>query len=199
MTSRSRQLLRLATRAGVIRAKDLAVHGIPRVYLKRLHDKGVLQRAGRGLYTLAGASVTEHHTLVEAAKRVPHGVVCLLSALSFHKLTTQLPFEVWIAIDPWARKPRPDYPPLRIVRMIRKAREAGIEEHTLEGIPVRITSAAKTVVDCFKFRNKLGLDVALEALRDYRRDHRRNLDELWRLAKTCRVANVMRPYIEAVT
>ncbi|MBI2931114.1 MAG: type IV toxin-antitoxin system AbiEi family antitoxin domain-containing protein [Planctomycetes bacterium] len=196
--SRSEQVIQLAKRAGVIRARDLAAQGIPRVYLKRLQEKGVLEQVGRGLYTLTGAAVTEHHTLAEAVKRVPHGAVCLLSALSFHKLTTQAPFEVWLAIDPSARKPRLDYPPLRIVRMTGEAREAGIEEHTIEGVPVRITSAAKTVVDCFKFRNKLGLDVALEALRDYRRDRRRSLDDLWRFAKICRVANVMRPYLESV-
>jgi predicted transcriptional regulator of viral defense system len=190
--------MELARRAGVIRARDLTSQGIPRVYLKRLQEKGVLEQVGRGLYTLAGAPVTEHHTLAEAAKRVPHGVVCLLSALSFHKLTTQAHFEVWLAIDPSARKPRLDYPPLRIVRMTGEAREAGVEKHNIEGVPVRITSAAKTVVDCFKFRNKLGLDVALEALRDYRRDRHRNLDDLWRFAKVCRVANVMRPYLEAV-
>ncbi|MBI4565022.1 MAG: AbiEi antitoxin N-terminal domain-containing protein [Planctomycetes bacterium] len=197
-SSRSKQVIQLAKRAGVLRARDLAAHGIPRVYLKRLQEKGVLERVGRGLYTLAGAPVTEHHTLAEAAKRVPHGVVCLLSALFFHELTTQAPFEVWLAINPSARKPSLDYPPLRIVRMTRAAREAGIEERTIEGVSVRITNAAKTVVDCFKFRNKLGLDVALEALRDYRRDHRRNLDDLWRFAKICRVANVMRPYLEAM-
>jgi predicted transcriptional regulator of viral defense system len=196
--SRSAQVVELAKRAGVVRARDLAPLGIPRVYLKRLQEKGILEQVGRGLYTLAGAPVTEHHTMAEAAKRVPHGVVCLLSALSFHKLTTQTPFEVWLAIDRSARRPGIDYPPMRIVRMTGGARTAGVEEHLIEGVSVRITSAAKTVVDCFKFRNKLGLDVALEALRDYRRDRRRSLDDLWRFAEVCRVANVMRPYLEAV-
>ena len=197
-SSRGDQVVELTKRAGVIRARDLASHKIPRVHLKRLKEKGVLEQVSRGLYTLAGASVTEHHTLAEAAKRVPHGVVCLLSALVFHKLTTQSPFEIWLAIAPSARSPRVDYPPLRIVRMTGNAREAGVEKHDIEGVPVRISSAAKTVADCFKFRNKLGLDVALEALRDYRRDRHRSLDELWRLAKVCRVANVMRPYLEAL-
>jgi predicted transcriptional regulator of viral defense system len=197
--SRSEQVVELAKRAGVVRARDLASQGIPRVYLKRLQMKGVLEQVSRGLYTLVGAPVTEHHTLAETAKRVPHGVVCLLSALSFHKLTTQAPFEVWLAIDRSAREPRLDYPPLRIMRMSGEAREAGVEKHDIEGVPARITSAAKTIVDCFKFRNKLGLDVALEALRDYRRDRHRNLDDLWRFAKICRVANVMRPYLEAVS
>ncbi len=196
--SRGAQVVELAKRAGVVRARDLAPLGISRVYLKRLQEKGILEQVSRGLYTLAGAQVTEHHTLAEAAKRVPHGVVCLLSALSFHKLTTQAPFEVWLAIDRAARKPRVEYPPLRIVRMTGGARAAGVEEHAIEGVSVRITNAAKTVADCFKFRNKLGLDVALEALRDYRRDRRRSLDDLWRFAQVCRVANVMRPYLEAM-
>ncbi len=196
--SRSEQVVELAKRAGVVRARDLGSHGIPRVYLKRLQEKGILEQVSRGLYRLAGAKVTEHHTLAEAGKRVTHGVVCLLSALSFHKLTTQAPFEVWLAIDRSARRPRVDYPPLRIVRMTGKARTAGIEEHEVEGVPVRIYSAAKTVVDCFKFRNKLGLDVALEALRDYRRGRRRSLDDLWRFARICRVANVIRSYLEAI-
>lgn len=196
--SNSEELAALAKRSGVLRARDLDSPGIPRVYLKRLLDKSILERVGRGLYRLAGAAVTEHHTFAEAGKRVPHGVVCLLSALSFHKLTTQAPFEIWLAIDRSARKPRIDSPPLRIVRMSGQARTTGIEEHVLEGVPVKVTSAAKTVVDCFKFRNKLGLDVALEALREYRRRRRGSLDAIWRFAKICRVANVMRPYLEAI-
>ena len=191
-------MIELVRREGVVRARDLAPLGIPRVYLKRLEEKGILERVSRGLYTLAGVPITEHHTLAEAAKRVPHGVVCLLSALSFHRLTTQAPFEVWLAIDRSARRPRVDYPPLRVVRMTGEARRAGLEKHDVEGVTVQITSAAKTVADCFKFRNKLGLDVALEALRDYHRDRRRNLDDLWRFARICRVANVMRPYLEAL-
>lgn len=202
--SRSEQVIELAKHASVVRARDLTSHGIPRVYLKRLQEKGILEQVSRGLYTLAGAPVTEHHTLAEAAKRVPHGVVCLLSALSLHKLTTQAPFEVWLAIDRPARRPRVDYPPLRIVRMTGEARTAGVEEHLIEGVSVRIYSAAKTVADGFKFRNKIGLDVALEALRDYRRarrglrPRRGTLDDLWRFAMICRVANVMRPYLESL-
>jgi len=197
-SSNSEKLAALAKRSGVLRARDLDSQRIPRVYLKRLLEKHTLEHVGRGLYRLAGSEVTEHHSLAEAGKRIPHGVVCLLSALTFHKLTTQAPFEIWLAIDRSARQPRVDTPPLRIVRMSGQARTAGIENHTVEGVPVKITSAAKTVVDCFKFRNKLGLDVAMEALREYLRLRRGSLDDVWRFARICRVANVMRPYVEAI-
>ncbi len=198
MPSHGARVIELARRLGVIRARDLAPLRIPRVYLRRLRERGLLERVTRGLYLPAGAPVTEHHSLAEVAKRVPHGVVCLLSALAFHRLGTQAPFEVWLAIDRSARLPRVDYPPLRVVRMSREARAAGVEEHEIEGVPVRVFGAAKTVADCFKFRNKVGLDVAIEALRDYRRDRRRSLDDVWRFAEVCRVARVMRPYLEAV-
>jgi predicted transcriptional regulator of viral defense system len=196
-TTPSQKILVLAKRSGVLRPKDLDPLGIPHAYLQRLVEAGDLERIGRGLYTIPGAKVTEHHSLVEAARRVPHGVVCLLSALRFHGLTTQAPFEVWIAVDANARTPRVDHPPLRVVRMTKTPREAGIELHRIEGVSVRIYSAPKSVADCFKFRNKIGMDVALEALRDYWRGRRRNADALWGYAKVCRVANVMRPYIEA--
>jgi predicted transcriptional regulator of viral defense system len=124
-------------------------------------------------------------------------VICLLSALQFHDLTTQAPFEVWMAIDVRARRPRGKAPPLRIVRFSGKALTAGVETHRIEGVRVRVYGPAKTVADCFKYRNKIGLDVALEALRDYRRAHPGGLDELWKFAQICRVANVMRPYLEA--
>lgn len=153
---------------------------------------------GRGLYTGRNAKVTEHHTLVEAAVRVPHGVVCLLSALRFHKLTTQSPHEVWMAIDVKARKPVTDWPPLRIVRFSGAALTFGVEKQVIENIEVRITSREKTVADCFKYRNKVGLDVAIEALRDYLRSRRRSVDALMQAAAACRVNNVMRPYLEAM-
>jgi predicted transcriptional regulator of viral defense system len=143
--------------------------------------------------------VTEFHSLEEACKRVPHGIVCLLSALRFHGLTTQAPFEVWLAIDRKARLPRLGALPLRIVRFSGRALKEGVEEHRIEGVPVKTYNPAKTVADCFKYRNKIGLDVALEALRDCRRQRKCTNDELWRYAKVCRVANVMRPYMEALT
>jgi predicted transcriptional regulator of viral defense system len=160
--------------------------------------RGLLTRVGRGLYTLAEAEATEQRSLVEVVKRVPDGVVCLLSALQFHGLTTQSPSEVWLAIGEKARKPKAEYPPLRIVRFSGKAQTEGVAEQEIEGVTVRVTNPAKTVADCFKYRNKIGLDVALEALRDCRRKRKATADELWRYAKVCRVTNVMRPYLEAV-
>lgn len=137
--------------------------------------------------------------MAEAAKRVPHGVVCLLSALQFHELTSQAPFEVWLAIGEKARRPKVDYPPLRILRFSGAALERGIVTHAFENVTVNVYSPAKTVADCFKYRNKLGLDVALEALRDCWKKRRATMDELWQAAKICRVANVMRPYLESLT
>jgi predicted transcriptional regulator of viral defense system len=186
----------LARRHGILRPRDLAAARIPRTYLQRLVNRGLLERTGRGLYRVAGGEAAEHHSLAEACKRVPHGVVCLLSSLRFHDLTTQAPFEVWMAIDVKARAPVAGHPPLRIVRMSGESRTTGVEEHRVEGVVVRVYSAAKTVVDCFKYRNKIGLDVALEALRDYRRV-RGSMDDLWRMAVVCRVANAIRPYLEA--
>ena len=195
--NRTRQILEMVQQAGVLRPRDLDAHGIPRIYLSRLCERGYLQRVGRGLYVLPHADVSEHHTLAEACKRVPHGVVCLLSALRFHGLTTQSPFEVWLAIANKAWRPHVDYPRLRFLRYSARALEAGVEEHAIEGVIVCIYNPAKTVVDCFKYRNKIGVDIAVQALRDCRRQRRCTNDELWHFAKICRVANVMRPYMEA--
>jgi predicted transcriptional regulator of viral defense system len=158
----------------------------------------LVRRVGRGLYTLANADAGEHYSLAEACKRIPQGVVCLISALRFHGLTTQAPFEVWMAIDVKARKPKKDNLPLHIVRFSGKSLRTGIEEHAIQGVPVRVYSPAKTVADCFKYRNKIGLDVALEALRECWRERRCTMDDLWYYAKICRVANVMRPYLESL-
>jgi predicted transcriptional regulator of viral defense system len=136
--------------------------------------------------------------MAEACKRVPGGVVCLLSALQFHDLTTQLPFEVWLALDVKARKPAVEFPPLRIVRFSAEALSKGIETHRVEGVTVRVYNVPKTVADCFKYRNKIGLDVALEALRECRRKRLATIDELWRYAKICRVSKVMQPYLQAM-
>jgi predicted transcriptional regulator of viral defense system len=192
------QVLALVGRYGILRPRDLSAHGIPREYLVRLHRRGVLNRPARGIYVLADAEPGEHQSLVEACKRVPHGVVCLLSALRFHRLTTQAPFEVWLGINDKAWRPRVDYPPLRIVRFSGPGLTTGIEEHVIQGVTVRVTNPARTVVDCFKYRNKIGLDVALEALRDCRRQKKATMDELYRVAQSRRMANVMRPYLEAM-
>jgi predicted transcriptional regulator of viral defense system len=197
-TSKSNQILNIVRKAGILRPRDLANRSIPRTYLKRLEERGLLVKETRGLYKLPDAEITEHHSLAEACKRVPRGVVCLLSALQFHKLTTQAPSEVWLALDRKARAPREGRQPLRLVRMSGKALTGGVEDHRIEGVAVKVYKPAKTVADCFKYRNKIGLDVALEALRDYRQKHRSGMDELWRFAKICRVERVMRPYLEAL-
>lgn len=159
----------------------------------------MLERPARGLYTLPDTEPGEHSTLIEASIRVPNGVVCLLSALRFHDLTTQAPFEVWVAIDRKARLPRVEDLPLRIVRFGGESLTEGKEEHTVDGITVRVYGPAKTVADCFKYRNKLGIDVAVEALRETWHGRRATMDELWHYARICRVANVMRPYLESLT
>jgi len=147
---------------GMVRPRDIEAIGLPREYLIRLHRQGKLNRSGRGIYTVPDASVTERHSYAEVAKRVPEAVVCLLSALAFHEITTQSPPSVWIALRKGARKPALVSPSLRIVRLSGPSRTEGIENHQVEGVPVRVYSAAKTVADCFKFRNKIGLDVAIE-------------------------------------
>lgn len=198
METATERLIKLARSQGLIRPRDLEPLGIPRVSLTRAVNRGELDRIGRGLYGLPGRQISEHGTLAEVARRAPKGVVCLLSALRFHGLTTQAPFEVWLAIENKALAPKLDYPPLRIVRFSGEAWTAGVETHVVDGFPVRITSIAKTVADCFKYRNKIGLDVALESLREAWRDKRMGSDELWRYAKICRVANVMRPYLDSL-
>lgn len=198
MDTAAERLIDLVRSQGLIRPRDLEPLGIPRVSLTRAVRRGQLERVGRGLYGLPGRQVSAHGALAEVARRVPKGVVCLLSALRFHGLTTQAPFEVWLAIENKAIAPKLDYPPLRIVRFSGTALTDGVEEHIVDGVTVRITSVAKTVADCFKYRNKIGLDVALEALREAWREKRMTSDDLWRYAKVCRVANVMRPYLDSL-
>jgi predicted transcriptional regulator of viral defense system len=188
----------LAKERGLLRPVELDAYDIPREYLRRLCGRGLLQRIGWGLYAPSDASVTEHHSLAEAAKRVPHGVICLLSALSFHGMTTQIPSQVWLAVDRKSRLPGPSRLSLRIVRFSGAALDYGTEEHVVEGVLLRVYSPAKTVADCFKYRNKIGLDVALEALRDCWRQRRATIDQLMDAAEVCRVAKVMRPYLESL-
>ncbi len=197
-SSKSAQVIELARIKGVLRPRDLQSYSIPREYLRRLTDRGLLEKIGRGLYTLPGADISEMHSLAEVAKRVPRGVICLLSALRFHDLTTQNPFQVWLAIDVDARAPMPDSVPLRIVRFSGPALNSFIEEHNIEGVPIRVYSPAKTVADCFKFRNKIGLDIAIEALKDCWRQRKATIDEIWAAAKICRVTTIIRPYLESI-
>src|SRR6266852_513076 len=183
---------------GMVRPRDIEAIGLPREYLIRLHRQGKLNRSGRGIYTVPDANVTERHSYAEVAKRVPEAVVCLLSALAFHEITTQSPASVWIALGKGARTPVLTSPSLRIVRLSGPSLTEGIENHQVEGVPVRVYSAAKTVADCFKFRNKIGLDVAIEALKDSLRQKKASINELHRYAKVCRVSNVIRPYRETL-
>jgi predicted transcriptional regulator of viral defense system len=192
-------ILKLARRGAVLRPKDLEKSGLPRMALMRLVKAGRMQRFGRGLYALAGHELTEHHDLAEVATRHPRAVVCLLSALRFYGFTTQNLFEVWIAVGHKDWRPKGGAPPVRVVHMSGRAAAVGVESHTVEGIPVRVFDAAKTVVDCFRYRNKVGLDVALDALRDFTRRRHENPDILWGYARACRVTRVMRPYLEALS
>jgi len=198
-TAKRDQLLALMKRVRVLRPKDLAAAGISRTYLNKLYAEGVLERSGRGLYTLKDDEPSERRSYVEACRRVPRGVICLLSALQFHDLTTQSPFEVWLAIDTKARLPRVDSPPLRVMRFSGVALTFGVEEHQIEGVTVWVYSPAKTVADCFKYRNKVGIEVAIEALRDCLKRRKATFDQLWVAAKHCRMTNVMRPYLEAMS
>lgn len=192
------RVIRLAKSQGILRPQDLKEISVPREYLRRLRDEGVLEQTARGLYVLAASKPTEHQSLVEVCKRVPQGVICLISALQFHELTTQLAHEVWIALPTKAWAPKLDSPRLRIVRYSPTTLAHGVEERRIGGAVVRVFNPAKTVADCFKFRNKVGLDVALEALRDAIRQRKATRDEIWKAAQICRVANVMRPYLESL-
>lgn len=183
---------------GIIRARDLAAQGIASETLRRLVHSGKIERVSRGSYRLATAETTAHHTLVSVSARVPHGIVCLLSALQFYELTTQVPFEVWLALDPHAHKPIITDLPVRIVRFSGAALTEGVTSHQIEGVTVRIYSIEKTLADCFKYRSTIGLDVALEALRNAWRQRRISLDTLWHMAHIDRVAQIMRPYVEAL-
>ena len=198
MESKSNRLLNLATKKQIIRAKDVFALGIPRNYLPRLVQKGVLRKVGRGLYASNSSPITEHLSLIEAACKVPKGIVCLLSALQFHKFTTQSPHQVWMAIDVKARTPRMTSPPIRFVRMSGPALHFGVKEYPVRGETLKVYTPAKTVADCFKFRNKVGLDVAIEALKDSLRQKKATINDIYRYAKICRVSNVIRPYMESL-
>jgi predicted transcriptional regulator of viral defense system len=196
--SASDEVLAFIRAHGVVRPVDLEAVGFSRMWLTRLQRRGLIERVRRGLYVAADAEWTEHHSLTEVARQVPGGVVCLLSALSYHGLTTQIPFEVWLAIDRKAWLPVAPSVPTRVMRFSGAALTSGVEEHVIEGVPVRIYGPAKTVVDCFRYRNKIGFDVALEALRDCHRLRLATVNELWECANRLRVGNVMRPYIESL-
>jgi predicted transcriptional regulator of viral defense system len=196
---RSRAAVKLFRRnAGVLRMADALRVGIHRRTLYQLRDAGTIEQLSRGLYRLADAPPLGNPDLVAVALRVPKGVVCLISALAFHDLTTQIPHEVSVAVPRDSQPPRIDYPPVRVFRFSPAPFSAGVETHRLDGIPVRIYSREKTLADCFKYRNTIGLDTALEAIRLYRQQPRVNVNRLLEFAKVCRVSRVMRPYLEAL-
>ena len=176
--TQEKQVLRLARTRKLLRARDVTGHGLPTIALTRLVQAGKLERVARGLYGVPGAKTSEHRSLAEVAARVPKGVVCLLSALRVHEIGTQSPFEVWIAIPQHMVTPRLDQPAIRVVRMSDTALAEGVERRTIDGVKVPVFSAARTVVDCFRYRNKIGLDVALEALRDGLHQRKFTLDAL---------------------
>lgn len=193
----SQRVFELLMQKGLLRPADLDAIGVPRVVLTRMRSAGLLEQVGRGLYRRPDASASEHESLAAVATKVPQAVFCLLTALQFHELTTQLPRQVWITMPRGSHAPKLGYPPLRMIQATGEAYTAGIEIVERDDVSLRVYSAAKTVVDCFKHRNTIGLDVALEALRDARAQKKASADDLWRYAKICRVANVMRPYLEA--
>ncbi|MBL4729532.1 MAG: type IV toxin-antitoxin system AbiEi family antitoxin domain-containing protein [Gammaproteobacteria bacterium] len=197
-TSKRQQVIDFARQQALVRPRDLSAKGLPKDYLFQLAREGVLENIGRGLYQWPKREVSRHQSLLEVAKMVPKGVVSLLSALSFHELTTQNPFEVWLAIDRKARRPSIDYPPIRFVTMSQSGMAEGVKLHTIEGVDVKVFCVAKTVADCFKYRHKIGLDVALEALKEGWKAQKFTMDELAYYAKVCRVGKVMQPYMEAL-
>ena len=198
MTKREK-LLKIAENKGMVRPREAEEAGISAVYLNKLHAEGKLDRPSRGIYVLPGTDFGENQALIEVCSRVRSGTICLLSALRFHDLTTQAPYEVWLALPEKARQPRIDYPPLRIVRFSGEAMTYGVKQSVVHGGTIRVYSAAKTVADCFKYRNKIGLDVAIEALRDCWSQKQATADELWQAAKVCRMTNIMQPYMETLT
>lgn len=190
-------VLQLLSRHGLLHTRDIAALGVPTVVLTRLTRAGKLERTGRGVYTLAGEQGSAQRSLAEVALRAPRAVICLLSALNVHEVGTQLPFQVWLALPPGTTPPRMDHP-LRIVRMSGGSLSDGVERIRIDGVDVPVFNTAKTIADCFKFRNKVGMDVALEALREGWRARRFTMTDLEHYAGICRVQRVMLPYLEAM-
>jgi predicted transcriptional regulator of viral defense system len=183
---------------GILKTKESIRVGIHPRTLYEMLNAGVLERLNRGLYRLADLPPLGNPDLVSVSLKVPHGVICLISALHYHDITTQIPHEIYLALERGTEPPRLDHPPIRIFWFTGRAFAEGVEMHKIDGIPTHIYSPEKTVVDCFKYRNKIGLDVAIEALRECWRNRRCTMDQLWYYAKICRVTNVMRPYLEAL-
>jgi len=196
--SKRQQVIELLQELSVVRPKDLQEHGLPKDYLYILAREGLIERISRGLYQWPEKDLGRNQSLAEVCKRAPKAVVALLSALNFHNITTQNPYQIWMAIDRKSWRPIISYPPVRFVTMSGEALHAGVETHYIDDIPIKVFSPAKTIVDCFKYRNKLGLDVALEALKEGWNKRRFTMDELYRYAEICRVKKVMQPYLESL-
>ena len=199
ITPLAERALEIARQRGIARAQDFRVAGIPPSYLTRLAKQGKLVRLGRGLYQLAdfpGSSAD--HDLAEAARVIPHGVVSLVSALRLHGLTTQLPGSVWMTLAHKARAPKSTPFRVEIVRASGEVFSSGLTVVRIEGVDVPVYDAAKTVADCFKHRRRVGLNVAVEALRDALKDRKATRAAIWHYARICRVQNIMRPYLEAL-
>lgn len=192
------QVINVVRSQSVVRPKDLKELGLPKDYLYRLEKEGVIDRVGRGLYQWPEKDLGRSQSLAEVSKLAPRAVVALLSALNYHNLTTQNPHKIWLAIDRKAWKPKISYPPVRFVTMSKEALEVGVEEHFIEGVMIKIFCPAKTVADCFKYRNKIGIDVALEALREGWTKRKFDMDELMNYADICRVKKVIQPYLESL-
>jgi predicted transcriptional regulator of viral defense system len=194
-----KKLIAHARRKGIIRTRELKDLDVPRVYLTRIVRDGRLDRISRGLYRLPDSDISSHQTMIQVAKRIPNSVICLLSALNFHEVTTQIPRQVWIAMERGTWKPNIRDLPIRIFQFSGKSFREGIVDLQVNGVSVRVYNPAKTVADCFKYRNKIGLDVAIEAVREVLRKRKATVDEIVKFARICRVFNVMRPYLEATT
>ncbi len=190
------QVLELLGTQSVMRLRDFAIRGIGPETLARLVREGVVLRPARGLYQLADGPIDSRRTLVEAAALVPKGVVCLVSALQFHELTLQMPSRVWMAIERTAWRPRIDYPPIRFVRFSRSALTEGVERHLIERVAVAVTDPARTIVDCFRYRAKVGIDVVMEGLREGLRQRKATSDQLWRYGTKARIWSTMKPYVD---
>ena len=193
-----KKVIQYLRKRGLARARDFSLLGIQRSQLVRLMDQGILSRTSRGVYRLSDGTMNEYSHFADVAKRVPNGVISLLSALRFHEIGTQNPSSVWLAISRKSRKPRLDYPLLQLVWFSGRAFSEGIELHKIDGVDVLIYSPAKTIADCFKYRNKVGLDVCVEALKDSLAKRKVLLKDLWFYAKVCRVSSIIRPYVEAL-
>ena len=196
--SQSERVLALARQKGLLRPTDLPDVDVARVVLTRLLKTGHLEKVDRGLYRLPATQASEFETLNTVAAKVPRAVFCLLTALRFHGLTTQSPRQIWIAMPRGSHVPDIEYPPLKMVQVLVATFDQGIETHERDQVKLRVYSVARTLADCFKFRNKIGIDVAIEALKDARAQQKVSADELWHYSKVCRVTNVIRPYLEAL-